>query len=130
MSYIRLIIKKLFLIINFLISRPSQNIEENWRSGRKSISESDDGRRTPQSHSVPLTNTAPPVTVHQQSPPSNYKSSHQPGVLVLPDQTQLSSTNVSPRQHIPQPQRTLFDPNNPNKPIIVSPSGNRITQIR
>ena len=51
-----------------------------------------------------------------------------PGVLILPEQTHLTSNTApsKPLQHQLQHQkRTLFDPNNPNKPIYVTSSGNR-----
>ncbi|XP_058800313.1 telomerase-binding protein EST1A-like isoform X2 [Phymastichus coffea] len=102
----------------------SQNIEENWRAGRTSICESDDGRRTPLSHSTPVTSSGPSST-HRHSP-STHTNSQQPGVLVLPDQTHLSSNAPPPRQQLSQQQkRILFDPNNPNKPIIVNSPGSR-----
>ncbi|XP_051160471.1 telomerase-binding protein EST1A-like isoform X3 [Leptopilina boulardi] len=96
-----------------------QPSDENWRSGRRiSICDSEDGRRTPcsSSHSTVAN------SLHQS--PSGFNNS-QPGVLVLPDTNsfQLSTTPPRPQSH--QQQRTLFDPNNPNKPIIVTSSGGR-----
>lgn len=101
--------------------RSSQNIEENWRTGRTSICESDDGRRTPLSHPSQLTNSGP-NSIQRQSPIS-YGNSQSPGVLVLPDQTSVMSNSAHSRQ---QQKRKLFDPNNPNKPIMVTSSGNRV----
>ena len=100
---------------------------ENWRAGRTSICESDDGRRTPLSHSTSAANSGP-SSIHRHSP-ITHTNAQPPGVLVLPDQTQLSSNTASSRQQhqqTPQQKRTLFDPNNPNKPIVVTSLGNRV----
>ncbi|XP_012241985.1 telomerase-binding protein EST1A isoform X2 [Bombus impatiens] len=103
-------------------------LDENWRTGRKmSVCDSDDGRQTPSvsSHSVPLANT---MTAHQTSP-TGYTSSQPPGVLVLPDTSQSPPNHQTSRQQGVQQQRTLFDPNNPNKPIvIISPSSRAAVQ--
>lgn len=48
-----------------------------------------------------------------------------PGVLVLPDNNQSPTT-----QSISKQQRALFDPNNPNKPILVTSSSTRVTAQR
>ncbi|XP_078044593.1 uncharacterized protein LOC144474030 isoform X1 [Augochlora pura] len=100
-------------------------LDENWRTGRKmSACESDDGRHTPNvaSHSAPLTNTTLSLPSHQTS--TGYSNTQQPGVLVLPDTTNQSPPNQSgSRQQGMQQQRTLFNHNNPNKPIVV-PSPN------
>ncbi|XP_076755865.1 telomerase-binding protein EST1A isoform X2 [Xylocopa sonorina] len=105
-------------------------LDENWRTGRKmSACDSDDGRQTPSvpSHSTSLSNT---LTTHQTSP-SGYTSgsSHPPGVLVLPDTSQSPPSHPTSRQQGVQQQRTLFDPNNPNKPIVItSPSSRAAVQ--
>jgi hypothetical protein len=105
--------------------RPPTNIEENWRTGRTSICESDDGRRTPLSHSTSITNSGP-SSINRQSP-TICTNSQPPGVLVLPDQNPLSSNITPSRQQLTQQQkRTLFDPNNPNKPIVITSPWNRI----
>lgn len=101
-------------------------MEENWRTGRTSICESDDGRRTPLSHTTPAINSGP-SSIHRQSP-TIHTNSQPPGLLVLPDQTQLTS-NITPsrqQQLTQQQKRTLFDPNNPNKPIIITSPGSRV----
>ncbi|XP_031779965.1 telomerase-binding protein EST1A isoform X3 [Nasonia vitripennis] len=109
-------------------NRPSLNMEENWRTGRTSICESDDGRRTPLSHTTSAINSGP-NSIHRQSP-TMHTNSQPPGVLVLPDQTQLTSNVTPPRQQqqqlTQQQKRTLFDPNNPNKPIIITSPGSRV----
>lgn len=92
-----------------------------------SACDSDDGRQTPSvsSHSVSLANT---LTTHQTSP-SGYTSSQPPGVLVLPDTSQSPPSHPISRQQGVQQQRTLFDPNNPNKPIVItSPSSRAAVQ--
>ncbi|CAK9812185.1 Telomerase-binding protein EST1A [Anthophora quadrimaculata] len=97
---------------------PDRYLDENWRTGRKmSVCDSDDGRQTPSvsSHSVSQSNTLP---AHQTSP-SGYTSSQPPGVLVLPDSNQSPPSHPVSRQQGAQQQRTLFDPTNPNKPIVV-----------
>ncbi|XP_043787693.1 telomerase-binding protein EST1A-like isoform X1 [Apis laboriosa] len=103
-------------------------LDENWRTGRKmSICDSDDGRQTPNisSHSISLSNT---LSTHQTSP-SGYTSSQPPGVLVLPDTSQSPPSHPVSRQQGTQQQRTLFDPNNPNKPIVItSPSSRAVVQ--
>ncbi|XP_026668132.1 telomerase-binding protein EST1A-like isoform X2 [Ceratina calcarata] len=103
---------------------PDRHLDENWRTGRKmSTCESDDGRQTPNvsSHSVSISNT---VTTHQTSS-SGYTSSHTPGVLILPDTSQSPPSHPTPRQQGQQMQRTLFDPNNPNKPIVITSPNSR-----
>ncbi|XP_076627373.1 telomerase-binding protein EST1A isoform X3 [Colletes latitarsis] len=106
-------------------------LDENWRTGRKmSAYDSDDGRQTPNvpSHSATLSNTALNVTTHQTSP-SGYTNSQPPGVLVLPDTSQSPPSHPVSRQQGMQQQRTLFDPNNPNKPIVVtSPNSRAVIQ--
>ncbi|XP_014206060.1 telomerase-binding protein EST1A [Copidosoma floridanum] len=112
---------------DFFKNRLSQNVDgiENWRSGRTSICESDDGRRTPLSHSTSATNSGP-SSLHRLSP-TTHTNAQPPGVLVLPDPIQSSSNVPSRSQHITQQQKkTLFDPNNPNKPIVVTSTGNRV----
>lgn len=107
--------------------RISQNIEENWRTGRKSICESDDGRRTPLSHQPLLTNSGPASIQRQSQSPTSYSNSQAPGVLVLPEQTSLTNSSSHGRQqHSAHQKRKLFDPNNPNKPIMVTSSGSRV----
>ncbi|XP_029049642.1 telomerase-binding protein EST1A-like isoform X2 [Osmia bicornis bicornis] len=105
-------------------------LDENWRTGRKmSACESDDGRQTPNvsSYSIPLSNTTLNLATHQTSP-SGYSNSQPPGVLVLPDTGQSPPSHSVSRQQVQQ-QRTLFDPNNPNKPIVVtSPSSRAAVQ--
>lgn len=91
-----------------------------------SACDSDDGRQTPNvsSHSATLSNTALNVTTHQTSP-SGYSNSQPPGVLVLPDTSQSPPSHPVSRQQGIQQQRTLFDPNNPNKPIVVTSPSSR-----
>ncbi|KAK0174419.1 hypothetical protein PV327_010188 [Microctonus hyperodae] len=93
-------------------SRSRSDIAENWRTGKRiSICESDDGRsNSSSSHSLPVTIT---------------NSNAPPGVLVIPDLAQ--SSPVSTARQSPQQRKTLFDPNNPNKPIIVPSPGNRVS---
>ncbi|XP_012273002.1 telomerase-binding protein EST1A isoform X2 [Orussus abietinus] len=104
-----------------------KHLEENWRSGRKaSICDSDDGRRTPcqtmHCHQLGSSaNSAP----RQMSPPTEQNNPQPPGVLVLPDRSQSPRCVTPPRQQLSQQQRTLFDPNNPNRPIIVTSPGSR-----
>ncbi|XP_076674563.1 uncharacterized protein LOC143372339 isoform X2 [Andrena cerasifolii] len=101
-------------------------LDENWRTGRKmSVCDSDDGRQTPNvsTHSAQLSNTT--STTHQTSP-SSYSNSQPPGVLVLPDTSQSPPNHpVSSRQQGLQQQRTLFDPYNPNRPIVVTSPSSR-----
>lgn len=115
-----------FPLAFFWNSRSSQNIEENWRAGRTSICESDDGRVTPLTHSTSASNSGP-SSIHRQSP-TTYANSQPPGVLVLPDHVQLSSNAAPSRQQQPtqQPKRILFDPKNPHKPTAMSSPGGRI----
>lgn len=90
-----------------------------------SVCDSDDGRQTPNvpTHSAQLSNTT--STTHQTSP-SSYNNSQPPGVLVLPDTSQSPPNHpVSSRQQGLQQQRTLFDPNNPNRPIVVTSPSSR-----
>ena len=104
-----------------ILDQPS---DENWRSGRSvSVCDSDDGRQTPSlsSHSI---NAIPNSLGHPASPPG-YSNAQPPGLLVLPDTNALQNSTTSPRQQSHQQQRTLFDPNNPNKPIIVTSAGSR-----
>lgn len=54
-------------------------------------------------------------------------NSNQPGILVLPDQTQAPKSLTPPRPQSAHQQKSLFDPNNPNKPIIVNSPGARVT---
>ncbi|XP_043484616.1 telomerase-binding protein EST1A-like isoform X3 [Leptopilina heterotoma] len=101
---------------NRISDQPS---DENWRTGRRvSICDSEDGRRTPcsSSHSTVANSSS-----HQS--PSSFNNS-QPGVLVLPDTNTFQPSTTPPRLQSQQ-QRTLFDPNNPNKPIIVTSTGGR-----
>ncbi|CAB0029688.1 unnamed protein product [Trichogramma brassicae] len=89
-------------------SSQSQNMEENWRTAKTSICESDDGRRTPLSSSTSISNS---------------------GSSSLQYQSSLQGTSSFSRQQ--QPKRTLFDPNNPNKPIVVTSPGSRAaSQLR
>ncbi|KAK1133651.1 hypothetical protein K0M31_011444 [Melipona bicolor] len=103
-------------------------LDENWRTGRKmSVCDSDDGRQTPSvsTHSVSLSSA---LTTHQTSS-SGYTGSQPPGVLVLPDTSQSPPSHQISRQQGIQQQRTLFDPNNPNKPIVItSPSSRAAVQ--
>ncbi|XP_015592692.1 telomerase-binding protein EST1A isoform X2 [Cephus cinctus] len=119
---------------DFHRNRVTDHTEENWRSGRKtSICESEDGRRTPcqpintvhPSNTVNQPNTSTNLATKQTSPTSC--SNAQPGVLVLPENSSHSPPSVTPPRQLTasQQQRTLFDPNNPNKPIIVTSTGNR-----
>ncbi|XP_014224992.1 telomerase-binding protein EST1A isoform X2 [Trichogramma pretiosum] len=89
-------------------SSQSQNMEENWRTAKTSICESDDGRRTPLSSSTSISNS---------------------GSSSLQYQSSLQGTSSFSRQQ--QPKRTLFDPNNPTKPIVVTSPGSRAaSQLR
>lgn len=94
-----------------------------------SVCDSDDGRQTPNvsSHSASVPNT---TSTHQTSP-SGYSNSQPPGVLVLPDTSQSPPSHpASSRQQGGQQQRTLFDPNNPNKPIVVTSPSSRAAVAR
>ncbi|XP_025992669.2 telomerase-binding protein EST1A isoform X2 [Solenopsis invicta] len=115
--------------------RTDRYLDEDWRTGRKiSTCESDDGRQTPKvsSHTAPLSSVNSNSTVHRSSPTSY--SNAQPGVLILPNETNQSSPNqtatTSQQGTAQQQQRTLFDPNNPHKPIVITSPGSRITVQR
>lgn len=121
--------------------RTDRYLDEDWRTGRKiSICESDDGRQTPKvaSHTVPLSNANSNSTTHRSSP-TGY-SNAQPGVLILPDANQSSpkqtsvgsqpGTGQQQQQQQQQQQRTLFDPNNPHKPIVITSPGSRAAMQR
>jgi len=117
---------ELYMKISY--SRTDRYLDEDWRTGRKiSTCESDDGRQTPKvsSHTAPLSNSN--STVHRSSP-TGY-SNVQPGVLILPNETSQSSPNqtatTSQQRTGQQQQRTLFDPNNPYKPIVITSPGSR-----
>ncbi|CAG5090914.1 Similar to Smg6: Telomerase-binding protein EST1A (Mus musculus) [Cotesia congregata] len=90
-------------------SREAYRNEENWRTGKRiSMCESEDGKNA--ELSVELRNNV-----------------QQPGVLVLP------APNVEAPQSPPYKDRfnrkTLFDPNNPNKPIVVPSPGTRAALV-
>ncbi|XP_012061387.1 PREDICTED: LOW QUALITY PROTEIN: telomerase-binding protein EST1A [Atta cephalotes] len=109
--------------------RTDRYLDEDWRTGRKiSTCESDDGRQTPKvsSHTAPLSSVNSNSTVHRSSP-TGY--SNAPGVLILPNETSQSSPNqtatTSQQGTGQQQQRTLFDPNNPHKPIVITSPGSR-----
>lgn len=118
-----------FLIINISHFRTDRYLDEDWRTGRKiSTCESDEGRQTPKasSHSAPLSSVNSNPTAHRSSP-TGYNA--QPGVLILPNETSQSSPNqiatTSQQRTGQQQQRTLFDPNNPYKPIVITSPGSR-----
>ncbi|XP_044015276.1 uncharacterized protein LOC122857262 isoform X2 [Aphidius gifuensis] len=96
------------------------DIEENWRTGKRiSICDSEDDRKTPSMSNFNLsTRSISPVKLN---------NSQQPGILVLPDTPVNTNTNTNiiknDKRTSPGTQKILFDPNNPNKPIIV-PSSN------
>ncbi|XP_033208324.1 telomerase-binding protein EST1A isoform X2 [Belonocnema kinseyi] len=99
--------------------------DENWRSGRRaSVCDSDDGRRTPNLSSHSTSSLATNSLAPRASPPA-YSNAQPPGVLVLPDTNTFQPGSTPPRQQSHQQQRTLFDPNNPNRPIIVVSPGSR-----
>lgn len=108
--------------------RTDRYLDEDWRTGRKiSTCESDDGRQTPKvsSHTAPLSSVNSNSTVHRSSP-TGY--SNAPGVLILPNETQSSpnqTATTSQQRTGQQQQRTLFDPNNPYKPIVITSPGSR-----
>ncbi|XP_011306226.1 telomerase-binding protein EST1A isoform X2 [Fopius arisanus] len=94
----------------------NENTEANWRTGKRiSICESDDGKRAPLNTNINTGRGNSPVRIEGSTP----------GVLVLPEQM-VSPPVVSNRIDNRQPglgnRRTLFDPNNPNKPIEIVPS--------
>lgn len=103
-------------------SRSSTEVNENWRTRRKtSTCESDESHRSTgqtSSHTSPLSSMS-------NSSPMNVNS-NQPGILVLPDQTQAPKSSTPPRHQNVHQQKSLFDPNNPNKPIIVTSPGGRV----
>lgn len=110
--------------------RTDRYLDEDWRTGRKiSTCDSDDGRQTPKvsSHTVPLSSANSNSATHRSSP-TGYGNA-QPGVLILPNDTNQSSPNqtttASTQGTGHQQQRTLFDPNNPHKPIIITSPGSR-----
>lgn len=116
-------------ILQISYFRTDRYLDEDWRTGRKiSTCESDDGRQTPKvsSHTAPLSSVNSNLTVHQSSP-TGYNA--QPGVLILPNETSQSSPNqtatTSQQGTGQQQQRTLFDPNNPHKPIVITSPGSR-----
>ncbi|XP_015432554.1 PREDICTED: telomerase-binding protein EST1A-like [Dufourea novaeangliae] len=87
-------------------------------------------RQTPNvsSHSASLSNTTLNLTSHQTSP-SGYSNSQPPGVLVLPETNQSPPSHSGSRPQGAQQQRTLFNHNNPDKPIVVpSPSSRAVVQ--
>lgn len=107
-------------------------MDEDWRTGRKiSTCESDEGRQTPKvSHTISLPSVNSNSTAHHSSPTGHNNA--QPGVLILPNDVNQSSPNqmtatsqqgTGQQQH--QQQRTLFDPNNPHKPIVITSPGSR-----
>lgn len=101
-------------------------MDEDWRTGRKiSTCESDDGRQTPKvsSHTTPLPSVNSNSIAHRSSPTGH--NSAQPGVLILPNDTNQSSNQSTSQQGTGQQQRTLFDPNNPHKPIVITSPGSR-----
>ncbi|XP_070165700.1 telomerase-binding protein EST1A isoform X3 [Polyergus mexicanus] len=111
--------------------RTDRYLDEDWRTGRKiSTCESDDGRQTPKvsSHTTPLPSMNSNLVAHRSSPTGH--SNAQPGVLILPNDANQSSPNqttTASQQGIgqQQQQRTLFDPNNPHKPIVITSPGSR-----
>ncbi|KAL6441260.1 hypothetical protein ACFW04_003491 [Cataglyphis niger] len=111
--------------------RTDRYLDEDWRTGRKiSTCESDDGRQTPKvsSHTTPLPSMNSNSVVHRSSPTGH--SNAQPGVLILPNDANHSSPNqmtTTSQQGTgqQQQQRTLFDPNNPHKPIVITSPGSR-----
>ncbi|XP_063972078.1 telomerase-binding protein EST1A-like isoform X3 [Diachasmimorpha longicaudata] len=94
----------------------NENTEENWRTGKRiSVCESDDGKRPPLNTNINAVTGNPPGRIDGQTP----------GVLVLPEQTVVSppvSNKLDNRGQGSANRKTLFDPNNPNKPIEIVPS--------
>lgn len=124
------IIRHKYLKLKIFYFRTDRYLDEDWRTGRKiSTCESDDGRQTPKvsSHTVSLSSANSNSTTHRSSP-TGY-SNAQPGVLILPNETNQSSPNqtatTSQQRPGQQQQRTLFDPNNPYKPIVITSPGSR-----
>ncbi|XP_034941646.1 uncharacterized protein Smg6 isoform X2 [Chelonus insularis] len=115
------------------------DLEENWRTGKRiSVCESEDGRSA-SCHTPLATNNSNPI---QSISPVRSNNINPPGVLILPEppQSPTTCTKVDNRpssrqqqqqqQHQQQQQqqqqrKILFDPNNPNKPIIVPSPGSR-----
>ncbi|XP_066589128.1 telomerase-binding protein EST1A-like isoform X1 [Prorops nasuta] len=113
--------------------RPSDRlIEENWRTGRKmSICDSDEGRQTPKVSVQPAIPPLLNINTTRQPSPTGLKNAQPPGVLVLPDNSQSPPSNQpAPREQSTQQPRTLFDPNNPNKPIVITSPGSRAVSQR
>jgi len=114
-----------------LVFRTDRYLDEDWRTGRKiSICDSDDGRQTPKVSSHPTTY----ANTNSITPSAGYGNS-QPGVLILPDVNHQSSPGnqsavSSQQQGSGQQQRTLFDPNNPHKPIVIISPGSRAAASR
>ncbi|XP_020710640.2 telomerase-binding protein EST1A isoform X1 [Athalia rosae] len=114
---------------------PDSHTDENWRVGRKpSICDSEDGRppaSTPQishlqsTHSAQQSTSPPSSVLHHNNSQPSFNSAQPPGVLVLPETSQSPPNATQARQISSQQQRTLFDPNNPNKPIIITSPGSR-----
>ncbi|XP_057320552.1 telomerase-binding protein EST1A-like isoform X2 [Microplitis mediator] len=99
----------------------SSRDEENWRTGKRvSICESEDGKSV-SSVSAGHALTSEPNSLLSISPMKN--NVQQPGVLVLPEAPPQSPPyNKDARFN---QRKTLFDPNNPNKPIVVPSPGSR-----
>ncbi|XP_074106178.1 telomerase-binding protein EST1A isoform X2 [Cotesia typhae] len=88
-------------------SREAYRNEENWRTGKRvSMCESEDGKNA--ELFVELRNNV-----------------QQPGVLVLPTPEAPQSPPYKDRFNC----KTLFDPNNPNKPIVVPSPGTRASLV-
>ncbi|KAG7196526.1 hypothetical protein KM043_018551 [Ampulex compressa] len=96
-------------------------LEENWRTGRKmSTCDSEDGG---QAAGTLFPNTISNLPGTHQTQASSFTSTPSPGLLVLSDANQ---SPLVARQQSAQQQRTLFDPKNPNKPIVVTSPSSRV----
>lgn len=97
--------------------RDSSEVESNWRDeirARCSVERKVEPVKTePESKELEKSNK-PGIIVLPQSPVDKNK----PPVLQLPENTH--NRPVQRQKSQPGQQRTLFDPNNPNKPIVVT----------
>lgn len=103
---------------DFCKTNNRSDLEENWRTGKRiSTCESEDGI-----NNLPTLNTN--LNNVRGISPLCTGGINQPGVLVLPEATTSSPPARHERPSPPQ-RKTLYDPNNPNKPIIVPTPGSR-----
>lgn len=100
--------------------RPASTLRNEYNAGTVAVTPSSPGGNVSSSSSV---------TVSEEHKP--------PGILVLPNSTVTSTKSPSPNKEQPVDvpsypvyrgniQRQLFNPNNPNEPIIVAAGGNRV----